>query len=191
MFLNKKRLVELSLTGFMCVAIAACGGSGSSSDDPVGEAEEEEEGFSEATLIAVLETNADIAFSGYSDSLATAEDLLTAIEALITTPTDENLTAAKQAWLDAREPYGQTEAYRFRLGPIDSTNGEDEDGPEGQINAWPLAEALIDYVATIDAGAAVDGADEAETFPPAVPDLDASAIAVSYTHLTLPTILLV
>ena len=41
----------------------------------------------------------------------------------------------------SREPYLQTEAYRFYSGPID-----DDKGPEGLINAWPLDEAYIDYV---------------------------------------------
>ena len=56
-------------------------------------------------------------------------------------PGDETLMAAREAWLAANEPYGQTEAYRFYGGPID-----DEDGPEGLLNAWPLDEAYIDYV---------------------------------------------
>ena len=38
--------------------------------------------------------------------------------------------------------YGATEAFRFYDGPIDNP----DDGPEGQINAWPLDEAYIDYV---------------------------------------------
>ena len=48
---------------------------------------------------------------------------------------------AKQAWLNAREPYGQTEVYRFYSGPIDNA-----EGPEGDLNAWPLDESHIDYV---------------------------------------------
>ncbi|MCB0064131.1 MAG: hypothetical protein KDE19_18535, partial [Caldilineaceae bacterium] len=60
----------------------------------------------------------------------------------------ETHRAAKEAWLAAREVYGQTEAFRFYGGPID-----DEDGPEGLINAWPLDEVYIDYVADApDAG---------------------------------------
>ena len=51
------------------------------------------------------------------------------------------MTATKQAWLNAREPYGQSETFRFSNGPID-----DEDGPEGAINAWPLDEGYVDYV---------------------------------------------
>ena len=57
-------------------------------------------------------------------------------------PTDATLEAAKQAWLDGRLLYGPTEAFRFYDGPIDNP----DDGPEGQINAWPLDEAYIDYV---------------------------------------------
>lgn len=99
----------------------------------------------------VLETNADIAFAAYSDSVATARALKTAIEALIASPSQATLEAARNAWLVAREPYGQTEVYRFRASPIDDTNynpADGEDGPEGDINAWPLGEGLIDYVVT-------------------------------------------
>ncbi len=94
----------------------------------------------------VLETNADIAYAAYSDSVTTAEALKVALTTFRTNPTADNLEAAKKAWLVAREPYGQTEVYRFRNSPIDSTDYGSEDGPEGDINAWPLGEALIDYV---------------------------------------------
>lgn len=102
-------------------------------------------------LRQVLETNANIAFAGYSDSVGTAVELQSAIDALVADPTDTNLEAARAAWLVAREPYGQTEVYRFRASPIDDSNydaGDGEDGPEGDINAWPLGEGLIDYVVT-------------------------------------------
>ena len=97
----------------------------------------------------VLDTNADIAYAAYSDSVTTAIALKTAIDLFAATPTDPTLfEAAKTAWLVSREPYGQTEVYRFRNSPIDSTDYSSEDGPEGNINAWPLGEALIDYVTT-------------------------------------------
>lgn len=94
----------------------------------------------------VAESNANWALAAYSDSVTTAQALKTALEALQADPTQANLDAAKRAWLVSREPYGQTEVFRFRLSPIDSTNYADEDGPEGDINAWPLGEGLIDYV---------------------------------------------
>jgi len=60
---------------------------------------------------------------------------------LISSPSAATLKEAKDQWLNAQESYGQTEVFRFYGGPID-----DEDGPEGQLNAWPLDESLIDYV---------------------------------------------
>ena len=100
----------------------------------------------------VLRTNANIAYASYGDSLLTALSLRTSLRQLVASPTEGSLEAAKRAWLASREPYGQTEVYRFRVGPIDAlmddgTLGEDGDGPEGAINAWPLGEGLIDYVA--------------------------------------------
>jgi putative iron-regulated protein len=77
----------------------------------------------------------------YSDTLASAQDMRSAIAAFVKAPSPEGLDKARQAWRDAREFYGQTEAFRFYGGPID-----DDNGPEGQMNAWPLDEAYVDYV---------------------------------------------
>lgn len=108
----------------------------------------------------VITTNANIAYAAYADSLITAQNLKTALETFVAAPTAANFEMAKKAWLDSREPYGQTEVYRFRVGPIDAlkedgTIGVDGDGKEGRINAWPLGEAIIDYVsAVVDGNAA-------------------------------------
>ncbi|MEM8600234.1 MAG: imelysin family protein, partial [Bacteroidota bacterium] len=109
--------------------LAACA---SSDDGPI----------SEADAAEVLATYADIVFASYEDSFDAAVTLDAALDAFIANPTPATFAAAKQAWLDSNEPYGQTEAYRFANGPID-----DEDGPEGLLNAWPLDEGYIDYVA--------------------------------------------
>ncbi|WP_348944487.1 imelysin family protein [Chitinibacter sp. FCG-7] len=79
--------------------------------------------------------------ASYQDSLSSARDMQGKINAFLAAPTPETLKAAQAAWLEAREWYGQTEAFRFYGGPIDS-----ETGPEGFINAWPLDEAYIDGV---------------------------------------------
>jgi len=102
----------------------------------------------------VITTNANIAYAAYSDSLITAKELRSALAELVASPSEASMQAAKDAWLAAREPYGQTEVYRFRVGPIDAlkedgTVGEEGDGPEGAINAWPLGEAIIDYVEAV------------------------------------------
>jgi putative iron-regulated protein len=64
-----------------------------------------------------------------------------AVQAFTTQPSQATLDAARKAWLDAREFYGQTEAFRFYAGPID-----DEHGPEGRINSWPMDESFVDGV---------------------------------------------
>ena len=90
----------------------------------------------------VVDNYAAIVHASYADSLAKARALKTAVDAFVAAPDATTLEAAKQAWLAAREPYGQTEVYRFYDGPIDNP----EAGPEGEINAWPLDEAFVDYV---------------------------------------------
>ncbi len=92
-----------------------------------------------ATVAGVIKNYADIAEAGYSDSLAAAKKLQTAVNALIKTPSGDTLKAARQAWLDARVPYMQTEAFRFGNKIVDDW--------EGKVNSWPLDEGLIDYVA--------------------------------------------
>jgi len=151
---------------FLTVAItsltlAACGGGGGSSSGSTDDPATSTGDLNLENVQKLLDTNADIAFAAYSDSVDTAVALETAIDIFVDDPTQENLDAAKLAWLVSREPYGQTEVYRFRLSPIDSTNYADEDGPEGDINAWPLGEALIDYVVEgNDFGAAELNAEE-------------------------------
>ncbi|EAV41757.1 hypothetical protein SIAM614_26521 [Stappia aggregata IAM 12614] len=86
----------------------------------------------------ILSTYGDIAQAKYADSLATAKTLKTAIDKLVAEPTEANLEAARTAWKDARDPYQQTEAYRFGNAIVDDW--------EGKVNAWPLDEGLIDYV---------------------------------------------
>jgi putative iron-regulated protein len=92
-----------------------------------------------ADAASVIETYADIAHAKYEDALKTAEALEAAIDTLIAKPTDANLKAARQAWLASRPPYQQTEGYRFGNPIVDDW--------EGKVNAWPLDEGLIDYVA--------------------------------------------
>lgn len=84
---------------------------------------------------------ATLVHASYSDTLAAALDLQSAVASLVKTPSAQTLNEARRAWLAAREFYGQTEAFRFYAGPID-----DDQGPEGRINAWPLDEAYIDGV---------------------------------------------
>jgi len=96
----------------------------------------------EAPTAATVATQyANLVYASYSDTLAAAQALQTSITAFTANPSAEGLAKARKAWLDAREFYGQTEAFRFYAGPIDG-----KDGPEGNINSWPMDEAYVDYV---------------------------------------------
>jgi putative iron-regulated protein len=87
----------------------------------------------------VLKTYAAIAHAVYSDSLEAAKALRRAVGDLLANPRAETLAAARKAWIDARVPYLQSEAFRFTNPIVDAW--------EGKVNAWPLDEGLIDYVA--------------------------------------------
>ncbi|WP_169545667.1 imelysin family protein [Sneathiella aquimaris] len=87
---------------------------------------------------AVLETYSNIAHAIFEDSVTTAKALEASIHALIANPSSATLNAAKAAWITARMPYQQSEAYRFGNPIVDDW--------EGRVNAWPLDEGLIDYV---------------------------------------------
>lgn len=89
---------------------------------------------------AVMKTYSDIALAGYEDSLARAKELDAAVDKLVASPSEETMKAAREAWRAARIPYQQTEAFRFGNAVVDDW--------EGKVNAWPLDEGLIDYVAT-------------------------------------------
>lgn len=113
-------------------SLIACGGdsnNGSSSALPQASAN---------LTPAMTENYADMAFAMYSDSLERAKELKTAVDALVAAPDTLKFDSAKEAWLEARVVYQQSEVFRFDEGLVDDW--------EGQLNAWPLDEGLIDYV---------------------------------------------
>lgn len=134
-----KKFDYLLVSALVALALVGCG------DDSAGQ------------QAAAVETYANIVYANYDDALSAAINLETALTEFVANPSDGTHTAAKEAWLAAREPYGQTEAFRFSGGPID-----DEDGPEGLLNGWPLDEAYIDYV---DGMADVGIVNDVATYP--------------------------
>lgn len=100
----------------------------------------------------VLATYSNIALDNYTDSLDDAKALQKEIYSFAKKPTAAGLKATKKAWLQSRESYGQSEIFRLSNGPIDAEEGwvaEAYGSLEGQLNAWPLDENMIDY--TLDA----------------------------------------
>lgn len=131
----------------------------------------------------VLDTYANIAAAKYADSLATAQTLQKAVEALLAEPSAETLDAARLAWRAARVPYMQTEVYRFGNAIVDDW--------EGRVNAWPLDEGLIDYVDAVYGGATDENAYAVlnvvgnPTFTLSGQEIDASEITPALLQETL------
>ncbi|MGQ0457131.1 MAG: imelysin family protein [Hyphomicrobium sp.] len=86
----------------------------------------------------IVTTYGDIAYAAYSDATDRAKALDAALDALLAAPSDKTLAAARAAWKASRDPYMETEGYRFGNKIVDDW--------EGNVNAWPLDEGLIDYV---------------------------------------------
>ena len=97
-----------------------------------------------ATVVSsdtVVRHYATLVHATYSDTLAATQAMQTAIADFVKAPSAAGLAEARTRWLAAREFYGQTEAFRFYGGPVD-----DDNGPEGRMNAWPMDEAYVDAV---------------------------------------------
>jgi putative iron-regulated protein len=93
-----------------------------------------------AAAKAVVANYTNMIYAVFSDAESTAKSLRSAVDHFLAKPDDHTLKAARDAWVAARVPYMQTEVFRFGNTIIDDW--------EGQVNAWPLDEGLIDYVAT-------------------------------------------
>lgn len=89
---------------------------------------------------SINETYIVLAQAVYGDTLISARVLQSRIDALLEQPSPQTLAAARDAWRAARVPYLQSETFRFANPEIDEW--------EGKVNAWPLDEGLIDYVAS-------------------------------------------
>ena len=144
--LNKTKIFTASLSIVAAIALSGCISSN------VNETMSKMETMKSKSI---LSSYANLALANYTDTLNDAIALEKAIDLFSSNPTAANFANAKKAWLLSRESYGQTEIFRLANGPIDAEEGWVADtygALEGQLNAWPLDENMIDY--TIDANGA-------------------------------------
>jgi putative iron-regulated protein len=97
--------------------------------------------MAESSKDKFIQGYASKAYERYSQSTDEAKKLENLISDFLANPNKDSLALVKDQWIKARNIYSQTEVYRFFDSPID-----DQDGPEGLINAWPMDEVYIDYV---------------------------------------------
>ena len=91
-----------------------------------------------APAAEIVETYGRIGEASFGDAARAGLDLQTAVDRFLAKPTEETLTAAREAWKASRPWYQRTEVFRFGNPVVDAW--------EGRVNAWPLDEGLIDYV---------------------------------------------
>ena len=122
----KKSLIAVTLSA---IVLSACGG-GSSSPEAVTETPVVDTGFSFTATEMITNLTNDVIVSGYLSLSTKADAFHLATLTLINTPTEENLTAAQQAWRDVRIPWEQGEAHIF--GPVDALS------IDPHLDTWPL-----------------------------------------------------
>lgn len=129
-------------TSLLLAALSACAhGTGAWAQPSAAAAAPLAQAPQAVTTQAVAVHYAQLVHANYTDTLASAQALRAAVQAFTAKPSAETLEDARKKWLAAREFYGQTEAFRFYGGPID-----DDNGPEGRLNAWPMDESFVDSV---------------------------------------------
>lgn len=122
----KKSLIAVTLSA---IVLSACGG-GSSSPEAVTETPVVDSGFSFTATEMITNLTNDVIVSGYLSLSTKADAFHLATLTLINNPTEENLTAAQQAWRDVRIPWEQGEAHIF--GPVDALS------IDPHLDTWPL-----------------------------------------------------
>lgn len=132
---------SLPLVIALAVALVSCKQGESGSNDQAGANGKALVNDQAVTEAEVVEHYTKLVSATYLDAFAHAKTMQGAVNAFLAEPTAELMQKARDSWTAARLPYLQTEVFRFYEGPID-----DEDGPEGLLNAWPMDEAYIDYV---------------------------------------------
>lgn len=100
--------------------------------------------------------SANVCSASYSDMLAKANALQTAVNNLTSTPTESNLTTARTAWKSMRVTWEQSEAWLF--GPVEADN------IDPRIDTWPVDFTQLDQIlnnSDVLNEAYVDGLDDA------------------------------
>ncbi len=82
-----------------------------------------------------------LVYANDSDTIAAAQQMQKAIDAFLAKRSLATQNAARKAWLAALRVLRPDRGLPLHDGPIDNA-----DGPEGQINAWPMDESYVDYV---------------------------------------------
>jgi predicted lipoprotein len=125
-----KRLIGLPLSFAslaLVIALNACS-KGDTNEDPTADPLADK-----AILSSFVD---DVILDTYQDLADQSAALQAAVMNLVASPSEENFQAARQAWVAARVPWEQSEAFLF--GPVDTY------GYDPALDSWPLDHAGLD-----------------------------------------------
>lgn len=94
----------------------------------------------------ITELATHVAVGRYTELVARATTLVTQVEAFCATPTEARLSAAREAWWQARTPWKEAELVNF--GPV--VEFPERLGPK--LDAWPASPVAIEGLLTSDEG---------------------------------------
>ncbi|PSB00766.1 imelysin family protein [Merismopedia glauca] len=125
--------IAIALVGLILTGMSGCESNSSSSSNPPGTASsqsttEEKGKFSHKQIVADFAKQ--VVVPTQQSFVQRAAALSTAIDTFAKTPNEETLKATRQAWVNTRAAWEQSESFTF--GPAESL------GYDGALDTWPL-----------------------------------------------------
>jgi putative iron-regulated protein len=127
-----KNILKMFLLGLLSVAAVSCDDDDADGSDT---GDEQESYDYSAILKSTVEA---VIIPTYKDLSDAATDLHEAVEALAEETSEDNLKAARDAWVAARIPWEQSEAFLF--GPVA------DQGLDPALDSWPVDYVQLDQV---------------------------------------------
>ncbi len=127
-------------TLFCCLLLTSAFVVGCGGDDVTDEQEVSGETFDASTMLNDFANT--VVLATYTDLDNKAGDLLAAVKALESAPSQANLEKAQQAWKATRKPWEQSESFLF--GPVDTQ------GLDPALDSWPVDHVNLQSV--LDSG---------------------------------------
>lgn len=145
MHYTRRVLAALALSMVLPLLLVGCDSSGSA---------QEQSQLSDFDVDAILQQEAGgVIFATYDDLEEKAETLEDKVKDFQSNPTQANLEAARQAWVETRDPWEASESFLF--GPVAF------DGLDPALDSWPADEAemksILDGEQDLTSNSVVEG----------------------------------
>lgn len=125
------KYLKLALLGIVAAGAVSCAKSDKPDTTPTAD-------FNTLKATFITDFVSKTAIPGYNDLATKSGTFNDKVTILSTTPTEENLAAAKQSWRDMRATWEQCEGFLF--GPVE------DDNLDPAMDTWPVDKSALDAV---------------------------------------------